>query len=179
MFSRVLPSLAENIVKLRRRVTKKPWAGNSAPTCALRVFISKIFKGGTRGPKNITGAHDAFKALPPAQVESLSKIAAENMKQKKALVSQVKSARFSPYTLFVQRTIPAILEAEKENHKDRMACFRAAVKQVSFEYQKLSAAQRNALSNEAAQMRKKGKALIQRLVEKKKLALYIRRRNSF
>ena len=167
MFSRALPNLANNIAKLRRKVINKPWAGKSAPTSALRVFMSKFFKGKKGGPKKLTGAHAAFKRLPPAQVQSLSKIAAENMKQKKALVSQVKSARYRPYGLFLKRTLPSIYKAEKGNHTKPKACFRAAAKKVSAKYQKLSAAQRKALSVEAAQFRKKGNALIEKLVQKK------------
>ena len=139
----------------------------SAPTSARHVFISKLLKG-KKGAPDLAGANAAFKKLSPAQVQSLNKIAAENLKQKKALVSQVKSARYLPYSLFLKRNMPAIYKAEKGNHKNPKACFRAAAKKVSAKYQKLSAAQRKALSVEAAQVRKKGKAFIEKLVEKKK-----------
>jgi len=167
MFSRALPNLTKNIAKLRRKVIKKPWAGNSAPTSALRVFIAKFCKG-KKGSPNLAGAHAAFKKLSPAQVQSLSKIAAQNMKQKKALKAQVKSANCKPYSLFLKRTMPAIYQAEKGTHKNHKACFLAAVKKVSAKYKKLSAAERKALSYEAARLRKKGKAFIERLVKKKK-----------
>ena len=167
MFSRALPNLAKNIAKLRRKVINKPWAGKSAPTSALRVFMSKFFKG-KKGFSDLAGAHAAFKKLSPAQVQSYSKIAAENMKRKHSLKAQVQSAKCHPYSLFVQRNMPAIYNAEKKNCKDRKVLFRVAVKKVSAKYQKLSAAQRKALSVEAAQFRKKGNALIEKLVEQRK-----------
>ena len=167
MFSRALPNLTKNIAKLRRKVIKKPWAGNSAPTSALRVFIAKSCKG-KKGYPDLAGLHAAFKKLPPAQVRSLDKIAAQNMKQKTALRAQVKSARYLPYSLFLKRTMPAIYQAEKGTHKNHKACFLAAVKKVSAKYKKLSAAERKALSDEAARLRKKGKAFIETLVEKKR-----------
>eukprot|EP00008_Paramoeba_atlantica_P002686 CAMPEP_0201483196 /NCGR_PEP_ID=MMETSP0151_2-20130828/7410_1 /ASSEMBLY_ACC=CAM_ASM_000257 /TAXON_ID=200890 /ORGANISM="Paramoeba atlantica, Strain 621/1 / CCAP 1560/9" /LENGTH=64 /DNA_ID=CAMNT_0047866221 /DNA_START=18 /DNA_END=212 /DNA_ORIENTATION=- len=64
--------------------------------------------------------------------------------------------------------MPAIYQAEKGKHKNPKACFRAAVKKVSAKYKKLTAAQRKALSDQAARLRKKGKAFIETLVEKKK-----------
>ena len=167
MFSRALPNLTKNIAKLRRKVIKKPWAGKSAPTSAKSMFMSKFLKG-KKGAPDLAGAHAAFKKLSPSKVKSLSKIATQNMKQKKALKAQVKSANCKPYSLFLKRTMPAMCQAEKGNHKNQKACFRAASKKASAKYKKLSAAQRKALSYEAARLRKKGKAFIERLVKKKK-----------
>ena len=167
MFSRALPNLTKNIAKLRHKVINKPWAGKSAPTSALRVFMSKFLKG-KKGSPDLAGVHASFKKLSPVQVQSFSKIAAENMKRKQSLKAQVQGAKCRPYSLFVRRVMPAIYKAEKGNHKNTKACFRAVAKKVSAKYQKLSAAQRKELSVEAAQVRNKGNALIEKLVEQRK-----------
>ena len=167
MFTRVLPNLTKNIAKLRRKVINNPWAGKSAPTSALRVFMSKSCKG-TKGYPDLAGLHAAFKKLTPAQVQSLSNIAAENMKRKKALKAQMKSAHYGPYNLFLKRTMSATYKAERGNHKNPKDCFRAAVKKVSAKYRNLPPAERKALSDEAAQLRKKGNAFIETLVEQRK-----------
>ena len=132
-----------------------------------RVFIAKSCKG-KKGSPDLAGVHAAFKKLSPAQVQSFSKIAAENMKRKQSLKAQVQSAKCRPYSLFMRRVMPAIYKAEKGNHKNPKACFSAAVKKVSAKYKKLTAAQRKALSVEAAQVRNKGSAFIEKLVEQRK-----------
>ena len=166
MFARVFPKLAKNIAKLRLKVIKKPWAGKSAPTSALRVFIAKFCKG-KKGYPNLAGAHAAFKKLSPSQVQSFSKTAAENMKRKKALKARVNCARITPYSLFVKMFMTAIYKAEKGNHKNPRACFRAVQKKISAKYKLLTAKQYQELSDEVKRRRQKGRAFIEELMKER------------